>query len=208
MKRYAVISQVFAFAFYVSCRDAVKPGTRVYPLADPAMETAVLGVQAPGDPVITIYLTIDDGPSAASPFIDSMSQAWQARINVLLIGGRLTDFEKEWSRYNVNPQVEIANHSFSHASGHYRKYYRNGQEVDADIVFNQDLLGLQHKIARLPGRNTWRIDGLRKQISEMQTMLQTCWLVMDTGCSDGISSGRLLPAPIRLSCRQRIFCTV
>ena len=40
--------------------------------------------------------------------------------------------------------------------------YSRANKLVADIVKNQELLKLQDKIVRLPGRNMWRIDGRSK----------------------------------------------
>ncbi|MES2330679.1 MAG: polysaccharide deacetylase family protein [Bacteroidota bacterium] len=110
------------------------------------------------DSAYSIYLTIDDGPSETSMYIDSVASAERAKINVFLVGsnisGRLL--------YKNNSFIEIGNHSYLHADGHYRAYYRNAGKVLHDFEHNAVVLSVANKIARLPGRNTWRMQG-RKQ---------------------------------------------
>lgn len=67
-----------------------------------------------------------------------------------------------FSWYRLNPLVEIANHSFTHANGKYRQYYQQPGLVVNDILLNKDSLNLSNNIVRLPGRNVWRIDGRRR----------------------------------------------
>ena len=61
--------------------------------------------------------------------------------------------------YQDNPFIEIGNHSYTHANSHYRLYYQNPDEVRKEFLMNYDTLHLNHKIARLPGRNCWNING-------------------------------------------------
>lgn len=107
----------------------------------------------------TLYFTIDDGPSACSRQIDSIAKMQKARINVFLVGAHVLKYDD--IPYFEDPFVKVANHSFSHADGHYRRYYRNAQNVLADFEKNALLIHGRNRIARLPGRNTWRINGRR-----------------------------------------------
>ena len=109
---------------------------------------------------VKIYLTIDDGPSTASTYINSLAANDSLKINVFLVGDYAHQLEGEKSGtdlYHKNPFIEIGNHSYSHASGHYRLYYRNPSAVLADFIRNNDSLGSQNQVARLPGRNAWRV---------------------------------------------------
>ena len=51
----------------------------------------------------------------------------------------------------------MGNHSFSHAHDDYRAYYNNSDAVLQDFLKNEKTLNLPNKLARLPGRNMWRL---------------------------------------------------
>jgi len=59
--------------------------------------------------------------------------------------------------YKDNPYIEIGNHSYSHAHDEYRLFYQNPESVYQDFMKNERVLQLKSKLARLPGRNMWRI---------------------------------------------------
>lgn len=109
---------------------------------------------------VKIYLTIDDGPSTASTYINSLAANDSLKINVFLVGDYVHQLEEGkpgTDLYRKNPFIEIGNHSYSHASGHYRLYYRKPSAVLADFIRNNDSLMFQNQVARLPGRNVWRV---------------------------------------------------
>ena len=109
-----------------------------------------------------IYVTIDDGPSPASFYFNNIAMTDSVYLTMFVIGDSVfknTSHRIFFNLYRLNPFIETGNHSFSHANGHYQQYYKNAQMVLADFIMNADSLHLNNKIARLPGRNTWRING-------------------------------------------------
>ncbi len=136
-------------SFFTGFPDTTKPG----PQKD-----------SPGN-FVHVYLTFDDGPTAGSEIINCIAASDSAMINVFVIGQNVfaTTKQNELLRlYRANPFIEIGNHSYSHAARHYRIYYRHPFQVANDFDRNADMLQLTNKIARLPGRNTWRIRGRRR----------------------------------------------
>jgi len=112
-----------------------------------------------------IYLTFDDGPSDASFFLSNMSLADSIPLTMFVIGSNVFMNRGNsilYQLYQLNPLIETGNHSFSHANKHYHAYYDQPEEVVKDFHINADTLGLSSKIARLPGRNTWRINGKKR----------------------------------------------
>lgn len=105
----------------------------------------------------TIYFTIDDGPSPNSFFIDSVVSAEEVPVTVFLVGQNLLSGGD--APYFENKYVKVANHSFSHADERYRRFYRDPSRVVLDFERNALLIHGTNRIARLPGRNTWRIGG-------------------------------------------------
>jgi hypothetical protein len=150
LKIYSVMILVSA-TFIVSFRNNI-PGTRKYIYEPPVTSTS-------------IYLTIDDGPSAASQYINNIAVTDSALINIFVIGARVyknDSLHTLFNLYQTNPFIETGNHSFLHANGHYHNYYSHPQEVISDFILNADTLSLKNKIARLPGRNTWRLNGRKR----------------------------------------------
>jgi peptidoglycan/xylan/chitin deacetylase (PgdA/CDA1 family) len=112
-----------------------------------------------------IYFTFDDGPLHGSENIDSVILSERLKISVFLVGEHVEkspQLDKYYKMYEQNPFVEAYNHSYTHANLKYELYYRNPENVLADIRKNEQLLNLKFKIVRLPGRNMWRI-GDRKR---------------------------------------------
>ncbi len=112
-----------------------------------------------------VFLTFDDGPLVGSAAIDSIARARKLKVSTFLVGrhagmgkGRLRDLE----HYKKNPYVACYNHSFTHAYNKFSTFYNNPASAVADFEKNEADLGLEHKIIRLPGRNIWIYDGMRK----------------------------------------------
>lgn len=114
---------------------------------------------------VTVYLTFDDGPVKTSWHLVDLIRSDSLPVTVFLVGryvfGSPTGLAI-FRYYRENPVVEIANHSYSHARNKYKKYYAKPGQVVSDIVKNEDTLHLGEKIVRLPGRNTWRINGRQR----------------------------------------------
>jgi hypothetical protein len=55
----------------------------------------------------------------------------------------------------------MGNHSFSHAHDDYFVYYNNPDAVFLDFLKNEKTLHLANRLARLPGRNMWRLKDRR-----------------------------------------------
>ncbi|PZR25554.1 MAG: hypothetical protein DI535_17870 [Citrobacter freundii] len=114
---------------------------------------------------ISVYLTFDDGPRVESHYLDSVIWKDSIPLSVFLIGARVVATKEMQQRlvlYKSQPLFSIGNHSYTHASDHYRLYYAAPEKVVEDITRNEDTLHLSGRIARLPGRNTWRISGRRR----------------------------------------------
>ncbi|SFS53898.1 polysaccharide deacetylase family protein [Sphingobacterium wenxiniae] len=112
-----------------------------------------------------IYFTFDDGPLKGSAAIDSIAKSKNIKISVFLVGkhanmskGLKRDFEK----YNNNPLVECYNHSYTHANNRFVTFYSNPVSAYEDFEKNETDLALKHKIVRLPGRNIWIYDDVRR----------------------------------------------
>jgi peptidoglycan/xylan/chitin deacetylase (PgdA/CDA1 family) len=110
-------------------------------------------------PLYHIYISFDDGPLWGSEDIDDAIKSERIKINVFVVGSNvhIPYLRKYFQLYANNPYIEIGNHSYSHAHNDYRFFYENPESVYQDFLKNERELQLKLKLARLPGRNMWRI---------------------------------------------------
>lgn len=116
-----------------------------------------------------IYLTIDDAPLNGSKYIDSVILSQKVKTNLFIVGNPIDGsnrFRKYYKMFQENPYVEIYNHSYSHANNRYTDFYKNPESVLKDFEKNQTEFNIQHKIARLPGRNLWQIGEKKKNYNQ------------------------------------------
>lgn len=109
---------------------------------------------------ITLYLTFDDGIVNGSNNLISVIDSCYIPVTVFLIGkfAFKNDSTKLILRKEqTSPWFETANHSYSHANSRYIQYYSHLPEVLEDFKKNNDSLSFKNKLARLPGRNVWRL---------------------------------------------------
>ncbi len=113
----------------------------------------------------TIYLTFDDGPCAGSDKVNALCAQDSIPINVFLIGQNVyasRGSQNLLHAYQSNPWIEIGNHSYTHANLHYKKYFQNPTGVVSDFDRNKDSLHFDNGFVRLPGRNFFRWDSLKR----------------------------------------------
>jgi len=111
-------------------------------------------------PPVNVYLTFDDGPGPGSPQVYRLADSLKVKINLFVIGSRALREDSIYQifQYHRNDTFLLfGNHSYSHAGGHYKRYYSDPGSVLEDFDRNRDALGLDNHIARLPGRNYWRL---------------------------------------------------
>ena len=112
-----------------------------------------------------IYLTFDDGPLIGSSAIDSIITSKDIKISTFLVGkhaGMSKRLQRDFERYMNNPLVECYNHSFTHAANKFHAFYSNPEIAVSDFEKCETSLGLKHKIVRMPGRNIWLFDDVRR----------------------------------------------
>ena len=117
-----------------------------------------------GPPTRTIYLTFDDGPLEGSEDVNDAVRREKTKINVFVVGLN-TQYSKRLGKYlhlyETNSWIEVGNHSFSHAHDDYYAFYNSPDGVLQDFLKNEKTLHLANKLARLPGRNMWRLNDRR-----------------------------------------------
>ncbi|NPA50170.1 MAG: polysaccharide deacetylase family protein [Epsilonproteobacteria bacterium] len=110
-----------------------------------------------------VFLTSDDGPLAMSKNLNRVILEERVPFTLFLVGKPASinkNLLKELALYKKNPYISLCNHSFSHANFHYIKYYQDPDNVLDDFLKNRDFLELECNLARLPGRNIWRIGSI------------------------------------------------
>ena len=111
----------------------------------------------------TIYLTFDDGPNKGTRKVMHIAKEEQVPITMFIVGEHVygSAFQREtWDSISSCNQIEIANHSFSHAHNHYLRYYSNADSVVNDFERCDDSLHFSSHIGRTPGRNIWRTENV------------------------------------------------
>ena len=112
-----------------------------------------------------VYFTFDDGPLRGSRAIDSIAKARKIKINAFLVGKHAfmsKGLKRDYQKYYDNPLVECYNHSYTHGNNKFTTFYSNAVGAFNDFEKNETDLKLQHKIIRLPGRNIWIYDDIRR----------------------------------------------
>jgi peptidoglycan-N-acetylglucosamine deacetylase len=108
-----------------------------------------------------IYLTFDDGPNKGTRNVLAVIQAEKVPASFFIVGLHTTDTRQQaetWQMLQADSAIELCNHSFSHAHNKYTSFYENPAGVISDFNQSKTLLGFKNNIARMPGRNAWRID--------------------------------------------------
>lgn len=111
-----------------------------------------------------IYLTVDDGPSKGSRQLYELVDSERVKVNLFIVGSRAVRTDSTgvlFSKWRNDSLMLVCNHSYSHAWGHYKQYYVDPLSVVKDFDLNKDTLRLENNIARMPGRNYWRLGKTR-----------------------------------------------
>lgn len=130
----------------------------------------------------TMYLTFDDGPVYGTENILQVISEEKVPAAMFFIGKHIIRNKRNQSYYKSaqeNPYVLIGNHTHTHASGRYRKFYsQDPRYIVEDIQIAHEILskdGLVKKIpyTRLAGRNVYRLPSIEKNdifISKKQSL--------------------------------------
>ena len=108
-----------------------------------------------------IYLTFDDGPNKGTRNVLEVIRSEQVAASFFVVGQHTLDTRQQketWEMLKADDSIELCNHSFSHARNKYTSFYEDASGVINDFNQSKNLLGISNNIARMPGRNAWRID--------------------------------------------------
>ena len=107
----------------------------------------------------TIYLSFDDGPNAGTEKLMKILKQEKVPATLFIIGKHVNGSKAQKAIYDsllLSEEIELANHSFTHAHNAYSKFYANADSVVTDFRKCADSFKLKNNIARTPGRNIWR----------------------------------------------------
>ncbi len=122
----------------------------------PVVQTAHL-------PKKKIYLTFDDGPNKGTDSVVSILKETQAPASLFVIGEQVYGSRAQtatWQSLLQCNNLEVCNHSYTHAHNQFVKFYSSPTAVVNDFERCEDSLQLTNHIARTPGRNIWRTQTL------------------------------------------------
>jgi len=132
-----------------------------------------------------IYLTFDDGPNRGTQNVLDIVQQEQVPATFFIVGEHVfasLQQARTWDSLQHAENIEICNHSFTHAHNHYSKYYEQPGTVVEDMEQTKEKLLPDNDIVRAPGRNSWRIDSLHftdiKKSKEAMDSLQSAGFVV------------------------------
>lgn len=111
-----------------------------------------------------LYLTFDDGPNRGTKNVFHIVRDEGVPVSFFIVGEHVfasPTQRRMWDSLKMVQQIDLCNHSYSHAHSHYENYYAEPDSVVADFDRTQDSLHFTNAIARTPGRNIWRIDTLQ-----------------------------------------------
>ena len=134
--------------------------------------TATHQVTRPPDQVVIhpvkkkkkIYLTFDDGPNKGTKKVMHIANEEEVPVTLFLVGEHVFDSpyqEDIFDSLEASGNIELANHSYTHAHNHYAQFYSQADSVVSDFERCEDSLHFTEHIGRTPGRNIWRTQTLR-----------------------------------------------
>jgi peptidoglycan/xylan/chitin deacetylase (PgdA/CDA1 family) len=112
-----------------------------------------------------MYLTFDDGPLLGSNNIITVLQQENIQATMFMVGKHVKkrDYNKKiFKRAIKEPLILVANHTYTHANGRYREFYRDKKGLLLDMQRMDDFLIKSDKnhhksYCRLAGRNVFRL---------------------------------------------------
>ena len=116
-----------------------------------------------------IYLTFDDGPLAPTPYLTQIIVEKQVKMSEFAVGMHALmnkAFMRHLDAMKRSPYIEVCNHSYSHAYGKYQSFYSRPDAAAQEIIDNEDKLGLLTRIVRMPGRDIWATDSIKRGWSQ------------------------------------------
>lgn len=164
---------ILTFSIFFSCQNKPKITTPKSTLTDKDVlkdstpkesgeNKDIIKYNTASDSIIYLYLTFDDGPNNGTSNLINILNDHYIECSLFIIGKHVygSKFQKElFELYHNHKNLELCNHSFSHANNQYKIFYQNPKRVADDFKQCHDSLKFSNKISRAPGRNMWSIEG-------------------------------------------------
>jgi peptidoglycan-N-acetylglucosamine deacetylase len=133
-----------------------------------------------------IYLTFDDGPNKGTQNVLDIVQQENIPATFFIVGEHVfasLEQAKTWDSLQNAENIELCNHSYTHAHNRYEKFYQHPDTVVRDMELTKEKLLPDNNIVRAPGRNSWRIDSLhytdiKKSKAAMDSLQEAGFVVM------------------------------
>ena len=113
----------------------------------------------------TIFLTFDDGPLTGTENVLQVLQREKVHATMFMVGRHIVMHQALFKKAIASPYITIANHTYSHADGHYRKFYSNNITLLRDVRHTDAIISTDKETVvhspfhplRLAGRNVFRL---------------------------------------------------
>jgi peptidoglycan-N-acetylglucosamine deacetylase len=183
---------LFSLLFFVTCtRPGYQQGRTAVAAGD---SIKYFGKNLPSKPLAKkpvkkkkkIYLTFDDGPNKGTKNVLDIVQQENVPATFFIVGEHVFASKEQartWDSLQHAINIEICNHSYTHAHNRYEKFYQEPDSVVNDMERTKDELLPENNIVRAPGRNSWRIDSLqftdiKKSRAAMDSLQNAGFVVM------------------------------
>ncbi|HEX7902329.1 MAG TPA: polysaccharide deacetylase family protein [Chitinophagaceae bacterium] len=187
------LSLFILFVFIVSCQHQQSKPKKPTPVVK--TDTVVIvkkqkvvhvKPQKPVKQKKKIYLTFDDGPNKGTKNVLDIVQQENIPVTFFIVGEHVfasTSQTAVWDSLKAAANIELCNHSYTHAHNRYDKFYQEPGTVVKDMERTKEELLPDNNIVRAPGRNSWRIDSLhftdiKKSKRAMDSLQQAGFIVM------------------------------
>lgn len=110
-----------------------------------------------------IYITFDDGPNKGTSNIFKAIKEENVPVSFFIVGEHVFDSPLQYQTWEIlkdDSTIELCNHSYTHAHNRYVTFYKKPLRVVSDFRQSQAKLQFKNNLARMPGRNAWRIDSI------------------------------------------------
>jgi peptidoglycan-N-acetylglucosamine deacetylase len=164
-KYYRVL--LFLLLYFLTCHSTTrdsKLSVNAYAVSNKE-KTSQPVAAAPKKRKRKIYLTFDDGPNKGTRNVLAIAQQELVPVSFFIIGEHVfgsADQASTWDSLQVADDVEICNHSYTHAwHNKFAVFYNHPDSVINDFDKTKNALHLSNNIVRTPGRNIWRTDSVQ-----------------------------------------------
>ena len=105
-----------------------------------------------------IYLTFDDGPQNGTVACLDLCKKLGVKATFFMVAAHADNPHLKSIVQNIKasyPEILLANHSTTHANGHYKYFYHHPYMAAEDFYGAQSKMAVPYKIIRLPGNSAW-----------------------------------------------------